>query len=1074
MIEGLIRFGVRNRVPVTLVMWALVLGGVWSALTMRREFFPEVDPDAAQVVLSYSGASPAEIEESLARKVEDAVREEDDVEKVTTSIVEGGGAVVIKFGDGIDIDEKLEDLRTRIDALQDLPPEADRLKVIDWKPILPVVQVAVYGNVDPRSIKTALRQVEDDLRAWRGMGRILVAGLRDDELRVEVRDDELVRHGIPITRVADAVGAWMREVPGGAVRSSDGEAAVRTRGVDERAQAMAGIVLKALPDGTSVTLGDVGTVVEGFTDDITGWRFQGEPGANLTILRAVGQDAVRMAEFTRGYVAARSGQAMEASPLERLLDSPRLQGWEAGLARGPMPDGVRIAKHNDLARLIEGRIDLVTENAWQGAVLVFLTLLLGVSVRGAFWVMNGMVVAIFGTILLMNLAGVTINMLTMFGLLIALGMLEDDAVVFTESIDDMARRGAEPERAAIEGTTRIFWPVFASILISIVAFVPLALVKGTIGDLLSDLPIVVALALAVSLLETSWMLPSHMAHSIALFRQGRRVWLDAVTAPFDRWRDGRLWPFLERRYRRLATWAVDHRWMTISVAIAGFIVSVGAVLGGRVPFEFLPSDDTESFIVDFRLPLGSSIERTRTIATRIESAVQRQPEVRAAVTLTGFTINYETGSANSINGNVGQVFVQLAPVEERERRSGEVADSIIAAVGSIPEIEDLRITQVTGGPAGADITYEFSSEDPSVLDAAVERMKLAMAGIEGIVSINDDNLSAAPEIQVELKPSAAALGFTPIDLAQQVRGAVYGLDAHVFTADREDVDVRVRLDEATRSTPTFTQDLWVVSPAGIPVPLAEVATVREGVGHAAIRRTDRMRTITVTGDVREGVIPEQVVEALAPSLAAIVRETPGLLVREGGRQKDLTDAFSTLPRAALTAFLLIYAILCWLFGSFVQPLAVMATIPFGVIGAVWGHAIMGYELTFLSLIGIVALSGVVVNNALVLVEFVNELRAKGMVLHDALIEAGTMRLRAILLTSITTVFGLAPLMLEQSFQARFLIPMAISLCFGLLSATMLTLLLLPAQLLVADSFGGWWRRVSGRSGLAGEGASVPG
>ncbi|MBM4115859.1 MAG: efflux RND transporter permease subunit, partial [Phycisphaerae bacterium] len=355
-----------------------------------------------------------------------------------------------------------------------------------------------------------------------------------------------------------------------------------------------------------------------------------------------------------------------------------------------------------------------------------------------------------------------------------------------------------------------------------------------------------------------------------------------------------------------------------------------------------------------------------------------------------------------------------------------------------------------------------------------DRIKLAMKGIDGIVSINDDNLSAAPEIQVELKPSAAALGFTPIELAQQVRGAVYGLDAHVFTADREDVDVRVRLDASTRSTPTFTQDLWVVAPSGLPVPLAEVATVREGVGYAQIRRTNRMRTVTVTGDVREGVIPEQVVEALAPALASIVADTPGLVVREGGRQKDLTDAFSTLPRAALTAFLLIYAILCWLFGSFIQPFAVMATIPFGVIGAVWGHAIMGYELTFLSLIGIVALSGVVVNNALVLVEFVNELRTKGMVLHDALIDAGTMRLRAILLTSITTVFGLAPLMLEQSFQARFLIPMAISLCFGLLSATMLTLLLLPAQLLVADSIGGWIRKVSGRSGLQGEGASIPG
>lgn len=1072
MIEGLIRFGVRNRVPVSLVMWSLVLGGIWSALTMRREFFPEVDPDAAQVVLSYSGASPVEIEESLARKVEDSIREEDDVEKITTNIVEGAGTVVVKFGDGIDIDEKLEDLRTRIDGLQDLPPDADRLKVIEWKAILPVVQVAVHGAVDARTIKTALRQVEDDLRAWQGMGRILVSGLRDDELRVEVRNAELVRHGIPITRVADAVGAWMREVPGGAVRAADGEASVRTRGIDERAAAIRGIVLKALPDGSVVTVGDVGAVTEGFTDDTTDWRFQGQPGANLTILRAVGQDAVGMAEFVRGYAAARSGGSIEASPLERLLGSPRIMGWEAGLARGPMPSGVSIAKHNDLARLIEGRIALVSENAWQGAVLVFLTLLMGVSVRGAFWVMNGMVVAIFGTILLMNLAGVTINMLTMFGLLIALGMLEDDAVVFTESIDDMARRGAEPERAAIEGTSRIFWPVFASILISIVAFVPLAMVKGAIGDLLSDLPIVVALALAVSLLETSWMLPSHMAHSIALFRSGRRVWLDAVTAPFDRWRDGRLWPFLERHYARLATWAVDHRWTTISVAIGAFIISVGAVLGGRVPFEFLASDDTESFFIDFRLPLGSSLDRARVVAGRIEAAVQEQPEVNAAITLTGFTINYETGSANTVSGNTGQVFVQLAPVEERERRSGEVADSIIAAVGAMPEVEDIRITQVSGGPSGADITYEFSSEDPGILDGAVERMKAAMAGVEGVTSISDDNLSAAPEIQVELKPSAAVLGFTPVELARQVRGAVFGLDAHVFTAEREDVDVRVRLDASTRSTPSFTQDLWVVAPNGTPVPLTEVATVREGVGHATIRRTNRMRTITVTGDVREGVIPEQVVEALAPALAEIVEQTPGLVVREGGRQKDLTDAFSTLPRAAMTAFLLIYAILCWLFGSFLQPFAVMATIPFGIIGAVWGHALMGYELTFLSLIGIVALSGVVVNNALVLVEFVNELRGKGVVLHDALIEAGTMRLRAILLTSITTVFGLAPLMLEQSFQARFLIPMAISLCFGLLSATMLTLLLLPAQLLVAESVGARWRALVRRAGLTGDGASI--
>lgn len=1041
-------------------MWSLVLGGLFSAFTIRREFFPEMDSDSARIALSLPGASPDEVEESLGRKVEDAVSDLDGVEKVTTILLEGGGSVIVKFEDSGDISKHLDDVRDRIELLQDLPEEADRSRVMELKAHIPVIQVTVFGEVDEETLKRSIRSVEDDLKSSPRMGSVIVSGARGYEIRIEVDHVALLRLGLPLTAVAEAVTAWMKEVPGGTIRAADGQIAVRTMGVEERADRIREIVVRADSDGRMWRLSDIATVEEGFVDDETSEKFNGAPAAKCTVYKGVGDDAIDMAQFVRGYVAGRRGEPSGAGWRESIFGGPRLEGFALGMKRGPLP--VEIRAHNDLARIIDGRLNLLVDNAFQGAFLVFLTLLFGVNYRAAWWVMTGIAVAIFGTLLIMNVTGVTLNLLTMFSLLIVIGMLEDDAIVFTESIERVrVVEGLPPEEAAVRGTTKVMWPVIASVMITIVAFAPLGMVEGAMGDMLGELPIVVSIALFVSLLEAICMLPSHIAHSMMRIASGKTWWLDRALAGWDRWRDGTAWPWLERKYRLLAEWCVLHRYVTVSAAVSLLIVSLALVAGGQLPFTFLPTDDTETVVVDLRLPLGSSVERTKLVGARVEAACRSQPEVAAVTSLYGLRIDWQTAITDAASGNIAQLFIELHPIEQRDRHSNEVVDSIRRAVGGIPEVEQLTFSEVSGGPPGEDISLEVVGDNIETIREAVALIEDDLRQFKGVLAVSDDDFDAAPEIQVSIKPSAAALGLTPAIVARQIRGAIHGIDAHVHTADREDIDVRVRLDHATRTRLDLGTNMWIVAPGGTITPLCEVADAREGAGEAVVRRIDRKRAITVNADTEMGTYPELVVEALAGTLHQIATEMPGVDVRMAGKQRDRADAFSTIPYAAGAALLLIFAILAWLFGSYTQPLAVMAAIPFGIIGAIWGHIVMGYELTFLSLIGVVALSGVTVNNSLVMVEFVNAERHRHASLRDALVAAGSQRLRAILLTSITTVFGLAPLVFEQSFQARFLIPMAISLCGGLLSATFLTLLLLPSVLIIIDDTKALLRRVWG-------------
>jgi len=1072
---SLARFGVRKPVPVNLLMAAILGAGAFCALTIRREFFPETDPEMCQVSLPYPGASPDEVEESLARKVEDAVADLDEVDRIVTTLAEGGGGVIIEFRQGVNVDKAIDEVEREVDRLTDLPEDSERLAVTEFEPRIPVIMLTLFGDADEEVMKRSLRRIRDDLKTLPGMGEITIAGVRDYELRVDIEPSALLEYSLSLPQVAESIRAWMQDVPGGSVRTNVGTINVRTEGVPERAESIRNIIVRATPEGDVIRVRDLGIVREDFVDTQLQMRFgrfdesrdraSVKPAVSLTVFKTGDQDAVAIAEAVRAYAAGRRGEPFEERLADRIFgvmsgggeaapgrEPPKTQrrkAWELG-ATHPEPLPGDIATHSDLARFIEGRLDLLLRNAQSGALLVFLVLLLFLNWRAAFWVGVGLTIAISGTVVLMTMTGVTLNLLTMFGLIIVLGMLVDDAIVVAENIQSRHDRGEPALTAAIGGAEQVTWPVVATVTTTIVAFLPLMFISGNIGVLLGSLPIVVACALLVSLVESVYMLPAHMAHSLQKRDRAKPGRFSGVFRKYEMARDRFIENVIIAGYGKMVRVLLEYRYISTSAAIAMFIISLGMIAGGRLNFTFLPTSDSETLIVDLRLPIGSPLELTESVAQRIEQAIADQPETQFVSTVVGSRTDISSGTSEGAATHVAQMFVELTPIEKRDRESSEVIDSIRTRVGVMPEVESLKFGEVGAGPGGDDITLEVLGSATEEVTIVVDEIKRLLGTMAGVVDIADDNYDSQREIKIRLKTGAAALGLTNADVARQVRASVFGQDAHVFSASREDIDVRVRLNEDWRRSLSQVESMWVMTPTGERVPLSEIAEIAEGTGYSIIRRVDRERAVTITADCMEGTNPEVVMADLMPRFMELAQQHPLVKIDFGGRQRDLSDAFASLPYGMMAALIMIYVILAWLFGSYTQPLVVMFAIPFGIIGVVWGHLLLGYQATFLSLIGFVALAGIVVNDSLIYVEFFNERRRAGDSVRASLEAAGRARLRAIFLTTITTVCGLTPLMLEQSFQAKFLIPMAISIAFGLMSATVLILCVLPCMMVILD------------------------
>ena len=1077
-------FGVRNPVISNLCMFAIIFAGLFYGLSLRREFFPEIRPNLITVTAPYPGASPDEVERSLVRKIEDAMIGMDGVKELSSTAGEGLAMVTIELESGFDIDESLADVKRRVDALQDLPEASERMVVDKVEPNLPGIILNLSGGADERAMKDKMRAMIEDLETLPGMGDLSLGGTRRDEMRVEVRPEALVEHQLSIADVAAKVRASMAETPGGSVRTSEMTVTLRTLGAKEQADEVRNIIVKAGQGGQVVRLGEVARVTSGFADTDTWARLNGERAYSITVYKTGPDDIISMVDMVKAYVRGLRGEPYNPTMREQFAGlarrpgdssprSPRERAYVLGRDRGEggLPGEVRLT--TDLARFVSGRLDLLTRNALSGAVLVFVCLMLFLSWRSSFWVLAGLVVSVAGTLTAMHFLGITLNLLTMFGLIIVLGLLVDDAIVVAENITTRHERGESAMQAAIKATEQVGWPVLATVVTTIFAFLPFALIEGQMGDMLGALPTVVAVALAVSLFESLFILPSHMAHSLAVVdqhaAQGKKSLLDRMSSRMDVWREGFFSRLLIPRYSAALAWCLKARYLTVVLFVASLILAFGMLAGGRPGFVFFPSNDSETVNISLKMPVGTPAEMTDKALRKIENAAMAQDDaVEAVYAIAGASFALD-GSEGSQSGHLGQIILELKAVEQRTRTSEQVREAIRADLGEMPGVEALRLEDMGAGPQGPGITLAIAGDNEQHIFEVVSEVKKSLAAIRGVYDISDDADAGRPELRIELRPGADELGFTTDSLARQIRGAIYGLEAYTYAGDREDIDVRVMFPEAFRRRLSSLEHMYVARPDGLQVPLREVATITETSGYANIKRVDRQRAVTVSADVLSSSgSPESVMATLtglnpAPegsgvrTFEEVLAHYPGIKVMERGRQKNFRESMSSLPLGMLAASVLIYVSLAWLFKSYTQPFIVMLAIPFSLVGAVAGHLIMGYPLTFLSLVGFLALTGVVVNDSLVFMEFFNHRYRAGASIRDALIETGKTRIRAILLTTITTIAGLAPLMMEQSFQAKFLIPMAITISFGLASATFLTLLLLPCLLLIFSDIRGVFR-----------------
>ena len=1056
---SLARFGVRKPVVANLVMFAIIGAGLIFGVGLRREFFPFVESRIITVMAPYPGAAPQEVEDALAAKIEDRVADLTGVKEINTTVSEGAASFTVEFNEGYPIQVALNDVKREIDALQDLPDDVDNIVVDILEPNMPAIIVAIYGDSDERTMKDFIIQTRDDLLTLPEITDVQTGGVRTDELRVEVSPEKAIEYGVSLPTIADRISAAMIELPGGSVKTDTSTISIRSVGVDEGADTVREIVVKATDDGGVVRVADIAEVTDGFVDTDLVTRYEGEPTMTLTVFRVGDQDVIRIANQVKAYVAGRKGEEQSYGPLKAELQA----AWDLGNERfqASNPPGTLMTT-TDLARFVEGRLDLLLRNALQGGVLVFLTLVLLLNWRISFWVAMGLIVSLLGTLTMMAALDISLNFLTMFGLIIVIGILVDDAIVVAENITARHEKGEPAMIAAVHGADQVGWPVVSTVLTTVFAFLPLGLMDGQIGDFMNVMPVVVGCALGVSLIESLFILPVHMGHSLKsvdkIKANGRKEHsfflfrkLGKLEARYDEWRDKLISGKILPAYERLLHKAVSFRYVTLATVIAIFIVSIGMVATGRLQFILFETDDAETVNVTITMPIGTPLEKTAAVVAKYEQVCLDIPEIQSTFAMAGAVSDLEGAGGDSSSSHLGQLILELQSAEDRDRTSVAIQDEIRERVGPIPDAKNVRMEGMSGGPSGPALNFTVVGDSIDQLDIAVARIKEILSEYPAVYAIADDSDRGQRELRFTLRDGASELGFTRANLGRQIQAAVFGIEAFTFAGNREDIDVRVTMPQRVRRSSAAVENMYVFTPDGTPVPITEVAEITESQAYATIRRLDRKRAISVQADVyRQLANPDQLASELQPELREAIADLHGVQLVQRGRQKDFADSMQSLPVGMMVASGLIYVVLAWLFASFLQPIVVMLAIPFAMIGMIWGHIIMGSSMTFLSMIGFIALAGIVVNDSLIFMEFFNERRRDGMSVYDAGVATGKARFRAIMLTTITTVLGITPLMLETSFQAKFLIPMAITIAFGLMSATFIILLVLPSLLLIFD------------------------
>ena len=1086
----LIAWFATNHIAANLLLILIVLAGLSAVLTMPQKSFPDIDVPIISVSIPYLGAAPEEVEQGVCIRVEEELDGVEGVKEIRSVANESLCSVTVELFEDADESRALDDVKNRIDALDTLPEETEQPIINLATSIRPVIDLAITGPDDERILKVLGQRVRDEIAALSGITQVSLVNTRPYEISIEVSESDLQRFGLTFSQVAEAVRARAIDLPGGAIKTEDGEILLRTKGQVYWGEEYERLVLLSRPDGSLVYLSDVARVVDGFEDTDQSLRFDGQPAAIIRVSRIGSEDILAITGAVMAYLDT-SAQAL--------------------------PEGVKLTVWNDNSRLLEDRLATLLDSARQGFLMVLLLLALFLRPVLAFWVSVGVPVAFMGALYLTNYVGLSIDGISLFGFILVLGIMVDDAIVVGESVHSRQREGGTPLIGSIEGTQRITIPVIFGVLTTICTFLPMLQGVGSSGQIGAVIATVVICCLIFSLIESQLILPAHLGNKqtktakgevylllvplmvIVLLQfswstssfVGLAIALMTVVYALDRLGltddpakrliaaqsrfSASVEALIDGPFRRIVQRATQARYTTLAMAFAFFLSGVAVFGSGRLPFSFFPPLAADQVIAQLTMPLGTSSEITEQAVRHLErtgEAIREElneqyaagPPVTHILASVGGSQGGGlgppgSGGGGASGGHMGEVTLQLTPSQSRTISTKEVAALWRERSGSIAGAVELKFNSSLFSVGNA-IDIQLAGNDVDELREVAAGLRAELARYPGVIDITDSFRSGKQELKLKMTPEGEALGLSLGALAQQVRQAFYGEEAQRIQRGRDDVRVMVRYTEAERESLASLDDMRVRTREGSEVPFRTVANASLGQGYSSIKRADRKRVVNVTADVdRTQITADEVVGDLSRSYFPVIRaEHPRVSLSLEGEQRQSGEYLVSLVFPFLIALFAIYALLAIPLRSYVKPFIIMSVIPFAFIGAIWGHQIMKLAglvsgLAMMSILGMIAAAGVVVNSSLILVYAINQRRDAGSTMADAVVDAATSRCRPIVLTSMTTFVGLMPLMFNTSVQAQFLVPMAVSLSFGVLFATVITLLVVPSiYLLFEDLF----------------------
>ncbi|MCF7973338.1 MAG: efflux RND transporter permease subunit [Phycisphaerae bacterium] len=1012
---GMIAWMTRNSVTPNLMMIIFIVGGFLFARTIKQEVFPEFDLDMVTITVPYPGSSPAEVEQGIILVIEEAVRGLDGIKEIRASANEGVGIVTVELLEGIDKQKVYQDIKQQVDRIVTFPQDVERPEVSMVMRRIQVMDIQLYGDTSEWVLRELAEQVRDSLLQNADITQVELQGARSYEIHVQIDQETLRRYNLTLQGVAGTIRSSAIELPGGYIEARSGDILLRVMERRDWAKEFARMPIITTASGGTVYLSDIAHVTEGFQDTDQVAYYNGKRAIGINIFRVGRQTPIGVSDAARKAMAK----------IEEQL--PPGVGWTVG---------------RDMSDIYRQRLELMLSNAFLGLILVLGLLGLFLEFKLAVWVTMGIPTSFLGAFLFLSGMGVTINMISMFAFIIALGIVVDDAIVVGENIYEYRNRGMGLMEAAIQGARDVALPVTFSILTNMVAFLPLCFVPGLMGKFFIVIPLVVITVFAISWIEALFILPAHLSHVRKNRRNPVAQYLHSKQQAFSQ----RFMRFVETRFGPFLDTCIRYRQLSVAVGFALLIVIVSFVASGRIGIVMMPRVESDVAIVTAILPYGSPMHRAESVSDTLVTRAREVVDAHGGDALC-------KGIFTNINEQKVEVSIYLTDPEVRPLGTMKVINLWRDRVGQIEGLESLRFEADRGGPgSGANLTIELTHRDIAVLDRASERLAAALSDFPNVKDIDDGYTPGKQQLNFTMKPKGLSLGLTAWDVARQIRSSFYGAEALRQQRGRNEVRVFVKLPDTQRDSEYNIEQLLIWTSKGRTVPLMEVASVTRGRAYTTISRRNGQRTVTVTGNVEPASETNQILDRLKQDVLPELRETyPSLGYDWEGQQADMRESMGGLMNGFGIAMFAIYAMLAIPFRSYIQPVIVMVAIPFGIVGAVLGHVLMGYSLSLMSMMGIVALSGVVVNDSLVLIDYANRLhRNEGYTPFDAIHQAGIRRFRPIILTTFTTFGGLTPIIFETSMQARFLIPMAISLGFGIMFATSITLILVPCLYLMID------------------------